>query len=83
MINYLLERYTSWYKLKRKRGIAWICKIRRELLINGRYKSGGVDNTFKSDDTHKITVHDMLDAESVMLKFVQKQIYTEEVRALN
>jgi len=25
----------------------------------------------------------MLDAESVMLKFVQKQIYTEEVRALN
>ena len=83
MINFLLERYTSWYKLKRKRGIAWICKIRRKLLRNGRYESGEIDNNLKSDNTHKIIVHDMLDAESVVLKFVQTQVYTEQVCALN
>ena len=78
LISNLLERYTAWYKLKRKRGIAWICKIHRELLRNGRYKSGEIDNNLKSDNTHKIIVHDMLDTESVtVLKFVQRQVYTE------
>ena len=33
----------------------------------------------KSDKTHKITVYDMLDTERVVLKFVQRQVYTEEV----
>jgi len=58
-------------------------KIRRELYRSVRYKSGEVDNNFKSDNTHQITVHNMLDDESVVLKFVQRQVYTEEVSALN
>mgnify|MGYP000270050659 FL=1 len=73
LINNLFERYLSCNKLKRKQGITWICKVHRELhvLRNGRYKV-----------VNKITVHDMLDTERVVLTFVQRQVYTEEVCAL-
>lgn len=62
-LNKLLERYSAWYKLKRI--VAWILKVKDQLLKRV-HKKHGIDHEGKLSKIPHLTVHDLDKAKLTM-----------------
>jgi len=78
-LNKLFERYSSWYKLKRI--VAWIIKVKDQLLKRV-HKKHGIDHEGKLSEIPHLTVHDLNEAENAIIKVVQLQAFRKEIDAL-
>ncbi len=79
-INKLIERYSSWFALKRS--VCWILKIRKVLLQRVRHKNGSREESILCD-SGRISVQDMNDAENAILMYVQRQAFADELDTLS
>ncbi|XP_056001985.1 uncharacterized protein LOC125664373 [Ostrea edulis] len=87
-VNKLLNYHSSWYTLRKS--VAWILKIRKELLrrIQQRiYKSGDDESSdVKVPSTHynmgHISFQDLTEAETAILSYVQHQTFADELHTL-
>ena len=68
-ISRIVKYYSSWRKVKRV--VAWMLKIKKRLMI--KKKEVGMN---------KVTVDDMKQAEEEIIKYVQSQTYTDEIKEL-
>jgi hypothetical protein len=77
----LLDRYSSWFKLKRC--MAWLLRYKKNLLAAVHERKHGMPSGLKKMDTiQPITVSEMLLAEHEVVKLVQRNCYPEEISAL-
>lgn len=70
----LLQRYSSWYKLKK--GVAWVLKIKNYLLdkVKGKEPMGS--------QKMGLSVETLKEAERAAIKYVQERIYPEETKII-
>ena len=82
VINKLINKHSSWFKLKKS--VAWILKVRKELLRRVRYKNNSQEEKSRSRtlDFNKISVDELEEAERAILMFVQRNIFPEEIKML-
>ncbi|XP_046555299.1 uncharacterized protein LOC124264595 [Haliotis rubra] len=73
--NRLLERYSSWYKLKR--AVAWILRLKQCLLI--RYRNLKSDQRVQKNS---LTVEEIRTAEYEVVKFLQRCHFSDEINDL-
>ncbi|XP_046560324.1 uncharacterized protein LOC124269353 [Haliotis rubra] len=73
--NRLLERYSSWYKLKR--AVAWILRLKQCLLI--RYRNMKSDQRVSKNP---LTVEEIRTAEYEVVKFLQRCHFSDEINDL-
>jgi len=72
IIDRLLSYHSSWYKLKKS--MAWILILIKQLY----HKVKGMQ---LRDMTERLTVDELQSAEMAILKYVQKQTFSEEIAA--
>ena len=73
-MNKLFQHYFSWYLLKR--GVAWILKLRNELLKRVNIKR--LNSLTAPDDTRDksfISYQNLKEAEKAKLMFIQQQVF--------
>lgn len=78
----IFTKFSQWTKLKKT--IAWILRYKNNLLkrVRENKKKEQIKETKKNDVT-PITVSEMKKAEIVIIKYVQRQCFEEELRNLN
>lgn len=86
-LNDLFRRYSNWTSLKRS--VAWILKIRTEILRRVRQREDEITHSRSSSDEktvntslNHITVKDMSDAENAILSYIQQQEFAVEIDTL-
>ncbi|XP_062616110.1 uncharacterized protein LOC134277820 [Saccostrea cucullata] len=81
-INELFQHHSSLYLLKRS--VAWILKIRKELLRPVRVKRLDSHSLVHDDSCDKayISFEDLKEAERVILTFIQRQEFPTEINTL-
>ncbi|XP_061191631.1 uncharacterized protein LOC133199821 [Saccostrea echinata] len=81
-VNKLFQYYSSWYSLKRS--VAWILKVRKELLRRANVKrlnSHAIVQGYSYDKT-VISYQDLKEAERTILAFIQRQEFLTEINTL-
>ena len=78
-VKMLIQHYSSWHSLKK--AVAWILKVRKELLNRARVKRIGTCSSLLDGNHDKpmISHQDMKDAEQVILVFIQQQEFSTEM----
>ena len=74
IVDKLMSHFSSWYKLKR--AVAWILKVRNKLLNKVKARQS---NSEMSNSNETLTVNDLLNAETAILKYTQKIYYSDEM----
>ena len=72
----LFEHYSSWYKLKR--AVAWIIKVKEQLLKRVRKLQTRADHRIR----HKLTLKDLEESENTIISIVQQEAFRKEIGAL-
>lgn len=75
-VEQLIKYHASWYKLKRS--VARIPKVKDEL----RTRIVSKDNSVGDENRCKISTSDLKTAEAVVITYVQKQTFEQDVQAL-
>lgn len=72
-VQQLLNRYSSWYKLKK--AVAWLLRVKTFLLNRVRNEQVVL--------SHDLSVDEIQQAEIAIIKFVQGHSYVKELKLLN
>ncbi|VDI06661.1 Hypothetical predicted protein [Mytilus galloprovincialis] len=85
-VEKLIAYFSSWMSLKRS--VAWILKIRKELLrrVSNKKQDNKMTLVKESDSkdyTKRISLQDLKDAEHSILVYVQRQEFTDEINTLS
>ena len=79
-VNKLFQHYSSWYLLKR--GVAWILKLRKELLRRVNIKRNSLTTPDDTCDKSVISYQNLKEAEKAILVFIQQQEFPMEMNIL-
>ncbi|VDI74707.1 Hypothetical predicted protein [Mytilus galloprovincialis] len=85
-VEKLIAYFSSWMSLKRS--VAWILKIRKELLrrVSNKKQDNKMTLVKESDSkdyTKRISLQELKDAEHSILVYVQRQEFTDEINTLS
>ena len=79
-MNEIFVRFSSWYRLKKF--VAWTLRYRANLLMKTQKRREGDEPRPNEGGILPITVEEMNAAELEIVKFVQRESFTEETAAL-
>ena len=77
-MDHILERFSSWYKLKKF--ICWMLRLKNNLCNKSQQMNMSTDS--KLPEIRPITVDEMKVAEQEILRYLQRQDFQEELKAL-
>ncbi|XP_043241053.1 uncharacterized protein LOC122391322 [Amphibalanus amphitrite] len=76
----LLNRFSDWHRLKK--AVGWLLRIRTTLLIRAKTRkklNDGTEDVQSQNVSARLTVRDLQDAESAIIRFVQRRVFPEEL----